>query len=371
MRKLLGIILFLVFAITLTTVLFLYGRGYRPNFDDKNIESTGVLTIKSVPSDARVFINDEEKGKTDIDIANLSPGKYVLKITKDGFSTWGKEITIKKEQVNRVEVVLFPKAPNISSLTFTGVGNALVSPNRDKIVFSVKEKGNAGIWALNLSTQTIPVFFSKDNYQVVADSDKIEFSEGQMQFSQDGSDLLVSVGSKNPRYYLLNPTEKNENPKSLTSTQVKELKRDWEKQRKDDFNKQIKNLGERAEKFAAKLGGIKFSPDGKRFFGTDAKGDFYVFDSEPNLAADTKPQTHKLRPAKKYAWYPDSKHLIALEEDQISVVDIDGKNKTSVYTGKFDSNLVVPWADGSKLVITTRLNSGKNKLPNLYAIELR
>src|SRR3990170_9018758 len=158
MRKLSGLSLFLVTAFLLTVGVTLYARGYRPNIKEKTLEPTGIISIKSQPSDAEVFIDGEKKGTTDLNIPPLSPGKYTVKITKEGFSSWSKEIKVKKERVNLLEVVLFPLAPSLRALTFNGGSGPMASPYGKRIVFAVKEQKNkAGLWALDLTSSPLPI----------------------------------------------------------------------------------------------------------------------------------------------------------------------------------------------------------------------
>jgi hypothetical protein len=70
-------------------------------------------------------------------------------------------------------------------------------------------------------------------------------------------------------------------------------------------------------------------------------------------------------------WYPNSKHLILVYEDKISMVDYDGTNIAVVYSGKFENRFVFPWPDGSKLLILTNLNPESELPPNLYAVNLK
>ena len=182
MNRLLGIIGFFIIALALSTAIYLYGRGYRPNLDERNLQATGIVSIKSTPDNALVFIDDEEKGRTNLDITSLSSGKYAIRIEKDGFSTWERVVEVKEEEVNQLEVVLFPLAPNFQSLTFSGVGNVAVSSQVDKIAFTVADKKRGGIWLLNLSSNPIPIFSSQQINKLIGDTDQIKYSKAKLQF---------------------------------------------------------------------------------------------------------------------------------------------------------------------------------------------
>jgi len=70
-------------------------------------------------------------------------------------------------------------------------------------------------------------------------------------------------------------------------------------------------------------------------------------------------------------WYPDSRHLVYVDENEISIIEYDNTNKATVYAGPFDNNYVYNWGSGKKLVILTDYNRSAGSLPNLYLIDLK
>ncbi|HEX7455970.1 MAG TPA: PEGA domain-containing protein [Candidatus Nanoarchaeia archaeon] len=370
MKKLLSIIAFLVIVGIITVGIVLYAQGYRPNFKEKSIEATGIVSIKSTPNQARVFIDGEEKGTTNIDIPDLKPGKYTIKIVKEGFSNWEKNVDVTKENVNLIQALLFPVAPSLRALTFTGVNNPLVSPNGKGIVFSLKEpEEKAGIWALNFSTSPLPSFFTKDLTQVAADTEEIIFSESSWEFSPDGKQLLVKL-PKSQRYFALDLSKENGSPKEATLDVVK-IKTRWEDQANRAIKANLKGFDKKAQLLAASLSGIKFSPDKTKFLGRKGNGIVVLYNSNLGPAPNQEAQIYNLPAASNYLWYPDSEHVMLVKTGSISIIDGDGENNITVYTGDFDPALVAPWPDGSKIVISTNLNTTVSQLSNLYAIELR
>lgn len=95
-----------------------------------------------------------------------------------------------------------------------------------------------------------------------------------------------------------------------------------------------------------------------------------------SLQASTSSQTaknfglyHTSLYANTFQWFPDSKHLIYTTTDTIHIMEYDGTNDTTVYSGPFANNFVYPWPDGSKLIILTSFSP--NSPLNLYAIDLK
>ncbi len=66
-------------------------------------------------------------------------------------------------------------------------------------------------------------------------------------------------------------------------------------------------------------------------------------------------------------WYPDSHHLVILEEKEIVIIDYDGTNKTTVYSGPFEKSFFSISPD-EKLVILTNLNPQNNAFADLYGV---
>ncbi|MCL5797856.1 MAG: hypothetical protein M1366_03590, partial [Patescibacteria group bacterium] len=62
--------------------------------------------------------------------------------------------------------------------------------------------------------------------------------------------------------------------------------------------------------------------------------------------------------------------IILIEKGSIYIVDYDGSNIRTVYTGPFEGDIVFPWASSDKLVILTNFYKPQS-IPNLYEIDLR
>ena len=70
-----------------------------------------------------------------------------------------------------------------------------------------------------------------------------------------------------------------------------------------------------------------------------------------------------------YQWFPDSKHILYIENNKVMIMEYDGTNRTNIYSGPFANSFVYPWPDGSKLVILTSFSP--DSAYNLYSIELK
>lgn len=68
-------------------------------------------------------------------------------------------------------------------------------------------------------------------------------------------------------------------------------------------------------------------------------------------------------------WMPDSRHLLYSSANQVQVLEYDGNNDTTVYSGPFQPDFIYPWPDGSKVLVVTSFST--DSPANLYAIELK
>jgi len=66
-----------------------------------------MLEVKSNPSEAKVYVDGEDKGRTPLKISDVSPGIHVVKVEKDGYEVWlDKEVAVAKNMKTPVEVEL-------------------------------------------------------------------------------------------------------------------------------------------------------------------------------------------------------------------------------------------------------------------------
>ena len=84
------------------------------------IPDYGSLYIKSNPSGADVYIDGYYEGTTPLEIPNLLPDTYILKITKDEYKDYLKEIYISPGSLKTVNAELTPKFGYLTIYTSSG-----------------------------------------------------------------------------------------------------------------------------------------------------------------------------------------------------------------------------------------------------------
>jgi len=152
------IILFLVIA----PALILYTAGYRYNLDKNRISQTGVLVLKTEPTNAEIFINDEKiSEKTPARLLGLFPEEYKIKIQKKGYHSWEKKLKIKIKETTFAENILLVKKTEPKIIFKQPISWFSSSPSKQKIIFKSEQK----LYLFNPQTsekpQTLQIYFTQ------------------------------------------------------------------------------------------------------------------------------------------------------------------------------------------------------------------
>lgn len=373
MKRLISAILIIVFFLILGYLLLIYATGKRLTRDG-NLIGVGIIQIDSTPNDAKVYVNNEYKDSGDTNLENLQPGSYTIKVEKENYHTWQKEVEVVEGKVTPLKVKLFPSNPSLTAATFNGVFSPKISPDGLKIAFGIQAEGKKGVWVLDLEDRQF--FFSSNTLrQIVADSSTFTYSNSNIAWSPSSDSVLVETKNNltnQPTAFVLEQNKLNSNPTNVTISLAK-MKKDWAEEIAKDNAEKLKNLGKVAQALStADVKEIMFSKDNSAVILVKNDQSATVFDTKPSPVPGVKPLKTDLPAAERYFWFQDgTKHIAALEKNFISLMDTDGTNKASIFTGDFDPNSVFSWPDGSRLVMSLNLNSRSNPLPNLYIIDLR
>jgi hypothetical protein len=60
----------------------------------QNLGDLGGIKVKSMPSEAEVYLNNKMIGTSPLTKIKIKPGSYLLEVRKQGFKTWKEEIQI-------------------------------------------------------------------------------------------------------------------------------------------------------------------------------------------------------------------------------------------------------------------------------------
>ena len=179
-RLILYIVSFILLVIT-TTLIILFCKGYRFNFQNKKFVKLGMIAIKSIPREANVYINDNyKKSKSPFNFSTL-PGKYGVKIQKDGFITWQRQINVETGLVNHLDYafLIYNNRP-LNSITTDGINNFLISPSYEKVAFVDL---NNNVWIADVKTNE-----QKKIYSGTKQNQSIEIND----WDKNNNNLLIT-----------------------------------------------------------------------------------------------------------------------------------------------------------------------------------
>lgn len=439
-----------------------YARGNWRITKEGVVSNTGLLNANSFPDGAQVYIDDKLITATD-DTVYLDPGIYQVKILKEGYSPWQKELTIQKELVTQTNATLFPSAPSLTPLTFTGIKNLSPSPDGLKLVFLVdagSSEAKNGFYVMDLGTNFLSL--QSGPRQITDAPSSLALSDAEIIWSPDSTELMILT----PEKELLIGVDKKVSLAEQTDIrfQKKQILAGWEedmyqreRQYLEKFPPEVLEIATESAK------NVYISPDKKRLLYTATAavtlpedilppipatntqpeerslqvGAIYVYDREEDknfwvatssalpqlflteatasatlkknavaevlelekqLLADdfgSPARTLESSPSAFYRlqktsneetalsfssyytgvnlntlqWFPDSKHLLFVQDGKIQIMEYDGYNNTNVYSGPFSQSFVYPWPDGSKLLIMTSFSP--DSPDNLYVINLK
>ena len=367
-KSFLVIVSVLSVVISLTYLLSVLARGYQPDFNNGfKFKATGLLSATSKPKSAGVFINDRLFTATD-DTINLSPGKYHIKITKDGYLPWSKNIEIQKEMVVQTEATLFRLAPDINPLTQNGAANPTINLDKNALVFTVSSASatkDNGLYLIE--TFSSPLLLGKNtSKQIISNLPSIDWANFNFSFSPNSRQILAISRTKNTAYLLNLEASGQKKPTDVTNL-IASIKNDWQKQKTQSLLAKLNRLPPKLRpSVATNSADILFSEDDSKIFYLSLKDLYYVYD----LKKDINHLIGNLNEIQNPFWLPNSNNLIFSNKDQqINTIEYDGSNKNTIFAGKFSNNFILPWSDGTKIVIYTR--PFPQAPENLYSVSIR
>ncbi len=413
----------IAFVAITTLILGAFARGYRFDLKKKKLKPTGLLVANSIPNGAQVWIDGKLKTATDQTIT-LSPGKHTVEIKKPGYSIWKKSLQIGKEVAVTTDAYLFPIAPDLKALNFTGVTNPRLSPDGTKVIYFAPPPNNSpapspspsqitatpantntleetGLEIIDLTEKTLGHSFRPR--VLVKTRPNFNFNQATVEWSPDSRMVLLSIPKAGDKeYFLLNINQTYDftipplisAPPSQVSKTIAKWHKEKELEKKELFSKLPKTMTAILKK---KCQHVTFSPKGtkvlyqaiaavkipekltpKKIIGASTQrearnlisGNWYVYDAkeDKNFLILKKKESKTI----KIKWFPTSRHLLLIETGKkIDIIEYDGTNRTTVYAGPFENSFVFPFPSGKNLLISTSLNNNGGNPPHLYAVSLQ
>lgn len=119
-------------VVTIVFVLILIVLGYRFNRAEGTIEQGGLVQLNSTPSGANLTVNGNRLGATTSTRMTLSPGEHTIAMSRTGYHTWQKTVTVERGSVLWLNYTrLIPTDLDVENVAqFPAVTSTLPSPNR-------------------------------------------------------------------------------------------------------------------------------------------------------------------------------------------------------------------------------------------------
>ncbi len=401
-RFLYSILSLLVIILIAGAAIFL-AKGYRYQPDTGTFSGTGIISVTSIPDQASVYLDGHLTTATDDNITSLPPKTYKVRIIKEGFIPWEKDIEVKQGLVAEIKATLFRSIPTIYPITYSGVDLALLSPDNLKLMYIIPnglEGGAAaekrsGIWVWVMASSGGLGIGGGEVQRQVLQSGGVHYSNAKFRWSPDSTQIFVDLPE---RKLLLDISRLNDVPRDITANYEATLK-SWDQIETQTKLAKLDQIEDGVlAKSASESASLKWSPDETKILYKDSGGTFKLNDLSLQKSFD-------LPKASNYSFLADSKHLVMLEygeeskaakvtkvpeggagttikdgfapiksgfaQTRISIIEIDGTNKSEIYYGLLEPNIVVPWPDNSRLVVISSLPTQTASAPNLYGINLK
>ncbi|OGC62480.1 hypothetical protein A2890_00645 [candidate division WWE3 bacterium RIFCSPLOWO2_01_FULL_53_14] len=354
------------FMVLVTAVIILYASGFRLDLSQGGFAKTGMILAKSVPDGAKIFIDDELSGATDSTIGSLQPGTYHLKIEKEGFLVWERDIGVKEELVTSVTAILPPVSPSLKAITQSGAKLVTLSASGTKAAFLSGSK----LYFLSLNSPFLG-FLSTRPQEISAETKEFPFAKvAKIEFSPNEDQILLTAGSKGNLY----PIQTGAAGTAVDNLAT--LRTQWQVLVKKQRTETIKTLEVPEElKDLALAPASTWSPDERKFLYEKAEGgkrQFWVANFTDPLPVGEETNRKILETEDKNLklfWLANSQNFIVLEGNKVSIMDLDGSNKREIFSGTLAESVAFSSTDLAQVIVVTSIST--NSPANLYGISLR
>src|SRR3990167_5452101 len=316
-------------------VAIFWARGFKPNLQKGTIERTGLIVANSTPTGAQVYLDERLTSATDTSIAFLEPKTYKVRIEKEGYTIWQNNRRLarnsNKFDYTKATFLWDPDSKQViaqfSLLENQPLANLLLdSEQTDQeprdITASLAATLNSYQQQIDLRAQSLNLL-APDEVKAATKEASVKASPSPSPKTKLPTAQPASPAGGLPNYPTI-PLNYHPNGLIFPPDEAKILYRNKEDQ--------------------LKVYDLKL----KQEFTLPEFADFITI-----------------------SWYPDSEHLVVAQKDLISVIEADGFNKMTIYSGKFEDGFVFAHPSGTKLVILTALTQQEGTPANLYSINLK
>ena len=106
----------------------------------------GTLSVNSNPKGAKVYLDNDYKGETPLDLRNIATGQYILKMTLAGYEDWTSTVVILPVLTVRISADLTPKENEFGSISVNS------NPQGARVYLDNAYKGNTPLNIRDVAT---------------------------------------------------------------------------------------------------------------------------------------------------------------------------------------------------------------------------
>lgn len=312
-RRIIYLLLIVLFII-ITPLIIVYGIGYAFDWQKKAFVKTGSFYLKTAPSGAQIFINDNSKGKTNKYIKRLLPKTYKITIKKDGFHPWEKNLKIEQQIVTEARnILLISEQPKYETIKDNLEANFSLS------LFLAKEDEKKKI---EQASSTATTTLKTDSY----------FLSGDYIFYLNPKDYMIyrsNLDGTGVQQFALSPLPPDSYKISVSQNQKYISVLGIENHELYLFTPENRIF----EKVSNDVNGAKFSFDSKKVLYHTASEIWVIYLEKIQIQPYKKAGEKELitRFADKILsaiWYPeDNEHIIFIVGGTIKITEVDGRDR--------------------------------------------
>lgn len=287
-----------------TFIAIQYAKGNFRLTKQGFVSGAGLLSVTSNPTGAEVYIDQRLVTATN-DTLYLDPGEYEVSIRKDGFSSWTKNLAIEKELVTQTNALLFPSAPKLTPLTFTGVEMISPSPDGQKLLFfsaSSSAQRKNGLYILDLGKNSLP--FQQGPKQIISEisTNSIDLSSASYIWSPDSSQIMILTPTKQVLIGTDNTVDFSSQPD--ITFQRRSILSEWEEEMYLRERQYLEKFPQEVTSFVTQSAiNVYFSPDKKKLLYTATESGQLADNLVAGLpASNSQPQARNLKSGEIYIY---------------------------------------------------------------------
>lgn len=189
--------LFILTFLIITPLTILYTSGWRYNWKKGSVEQTGVLMIDVQPRSSKISVNNELLKQlfpfSEFHLDNLLPGEYNIKVEKENYHSWEKNVEVKENISSFINKVILFKNINPEIVNNLNITDAFSFENNNSILFTIRNNDYEELWAFNIEDEEESLL-----YRLINPEENINtFTKNKFQWSANNNLLLFNDSKHN------------------------------------------------------------------------------------------------------------------------------------------------------------------------------